>query len=152
MKLAEALLERKSLKDTVESLRARLVANVMVQEGDEPAEDPRILMSELDAAVDALEKLIKQINATNNAVRLADGSSVSEAIVRRDMLRLRRDTLEQVAQSASVRQNRFTRTEVRFVSTMANAELRKQIDGLAKRWRELDAQIQAVNWTTELAT
>ena len=68
------------------------------------------------------------------------------------MLRLRRDTLEQVAQSATVRQNRFTRTEVRFVSTMANAELRKQIDGLAKRWRELDAQIQAVNWTTELAT
>ena len=72
--------------------------------------------------------------------------------MRRDTLRLRRETLEQVAQSASVRQNRFTRTEVRFVPTIDGAELRKQIDGLAKNWRELDAQIQAVNWTTELAT
>ena len=30
-------------------------------------------------------------------------------------------------------------------------DMRKQIDGLAKSWRELDAQIQAVNWMTELA-
>ena len=111
-----------------------------------------MLMSELDDAVEALEKLVGQINATNNSAQLADGLSVSEAIVRRDMLRLRRETLEQVAQSASVRQNRFMRTEVRFVPTIDNAELRKQIDGLAKSWRELDAQIQAVNWTTELAT
>jgi hypothetical protein len=41
---------------------------------------------------------------------------------------------------------------MRFVPTIDGAELRKQIDGLAKNWRELDAQIQAVNWTTELAT
>ena len=77
MKLAEALLERKSLKEKVESLRARLAENVMVQEGDKPAEDPRMLISDLDGAVEALEKLIKQINATNNAARLADGLSVS---------------------------------------------------------------------------
>ena len=152
MKLAEALLERKSLKEKVESLRARLAENVMVQEGDTPAEDPQTLMSELNDAVDALETLIKQINATNNSAQLPDGTSVSEAIVRRDLLRLRRETLDQVAQSASVRQNRYMRTEVRFVPTISNADLRKQIDRLSKDWRELDAQIQAVNWTTELAT
>ena len=44
------------------------------------------------------------------------------------------------------------RTEVRFVPTIDSAELRKRIDALSKSWRELDAQIQAVNWTTELAT
>ena len=152
MKLAEAVLERKSLKEKIESLRARLGENVMVQEGDTPSEDPRMLMSELEEAVEALEKLIKQINATNNSARLANGLFVSEAIVRRDMMRLRRETLDQVAQSASVRQNRYMRTEVRFVPTIDNAELRKQIDGMSKSWRELDAQIQAVNWTTELAT
>ena len=90
--------------------------------------------------------------ATNNAATLADGVSVSEAIVSRDLLRLRRETLEQVAQSTSMRQNRYMRTEVRFVSTIDIGELRKQIDELSKNWRELDAQIQAVNWTTELAT
>ena len=79
MKLAEALLERKSLKEKIESLRARLAENVMVQEGDKPAEDPQTLMSELNGAVDALETLIKQINATNNSAKLPDGMSVSEA-------------------------------------------------------------------------
>jgi hypothetical protein len=152
MKLAEALLERKSLKEKIESLRQRLAENAMVQDGDTPAEDPQVLMSELNDAVDALETLIKQINATNNSAQLPDGTSVSEAIVSRDLLRLRREALEQVAQSASVRQNRYMRTEVRFVPTISNADLRKQIDGLSKDWRELDAQIQAVNWTTELAT
>ncbi len=44
------------------------------------------------------------------------------------------------------------RTEVRFVSAIDKADLRKRIDGLAKEWRELDAQIQAVNWMTELVT
>ena len=41
MKLAEALLERKSLKEKIESLRERLGENVMVQEGDKPSEDLR---------------------------------------------------------------------------------------------------------------
>ena len=152
MKLAEALLERKSLKEKIESLRQRLAENAMVQDGDTPAEDPQVLMSELNDAVDSLETLIKQINATNNSAQLPDGTSVSVAIVSRDLLRLRREAMEQVAQSASVRQNRYMRTEVRFVPTIRNADLRKQIDGLSKDWRELDAQIQAVNWTTELAT
>ena len=152
MKLAGALLERKSLKEKIESLRSRLGENVVVQEGDTPSEDPKALMSELNDAADALETLIKQINATNNSAQLSDGTSVSEAIVSRDLLRLRRETLEQVAQATSTQQHRYMRTEVRFVPTVSKADLRKQIDGLAKDWRELDAQIQAVNWTTELAT
>jgi hypothetical protein len=152
MKLAEALLERKSLKQKIESLQSRLAESVMVQEGDKPVEDPQALMAELNEATEALETLIKQINATNNVAKLPDGVSVSEAIVSRDLLRLRRETLEQVAQSTSMRQNRYMRTEVRFVPTIDSAELRKRIDALSKSWRELDAQIQAVNWTTELAT
>ena len=152
MKLAEALLERKSLKEKIESLQARLSENAMVQEGDKPAEEPQALMAELNAAVDALETLVKQINRTNNTAQLPDGTSVAEAIVSRNLLRTRRETLEQVARSTSMQQHRYMRTEVRFVPTISRADLRKQIDGLAKDWRELDAQIQAVNWTAELST
>lgn len=94
MKLAEALLERKSLKQKIESLQGRLAENAMVQEGDTPSEDPQSLMAELNSTVDALEMLIKQINATNNSAQLSDGSSISEAIVSRDMLRQRRETLD----------------------------------------------------------
>jgi hypothetical protein len=151
MKLAEALLERKSLMQKIETLRARLAENAMVQEGDRPAEDPQLLMVELNDTVNQLESLIRRINATNNVTRLADGTTVSEAIVARDMLRLRRQALETVAESASVRQARYMRTEVRYVATVNTADLRQQIDGLSKEWRELDAQIQAVNWMTELA-
>jgi hypothetical protein len=50
-----------------------------------------------------------------------------------------------------MRQARYMRTEVRYVATVNTGELRKQIDALSKDWRELDAQIQAVNWMTELA-
>ena len=118
MKLAEALLERKSLKEKIESLRNRLAENAMVQEGDLPAEDPAALMAELDSTLAALETLIKQINATNNMCQLPDGTSVSEAVVRRDLLRMRRETLEQVAQATSMNQHRYMRTEVRFVPTI----------------------------------
>lgn len=151
MKLAEALLERKSLTQKIEALRARLAENALVQEGDQPSEQPQALMAELNDAVNQLESLIRRINATNNVAQLADGTAVSQAIVTRDMLRLRREALEKVAEAASMRQARYMRTEVRYVATVNTAELRKQIDALSKDWRELDAQIQAVNWMTELA-
>ena len=151
MKLAEALLERKSLTQKIEALRERLTENALVQEGDQPSEQPQALMAELNDAVNQLESLIRRINATNNVAQLADGTTVSQAIVTRDMLRLRREALEKVAEAASMRQARYMRTEVRYVATVNTAELRKQIDALSKDWRELDAQIQAVNWMTELA-
>jgi 2-iminoacetate synthase ThiH len=150
VKLAEALLERKSLMQKVEKLRERLMQNALVQEGDKPAEQPESLMSELNEAVTQLEILIKRINATNNVARLEDGATVSDAIVKRDMLNMRRSALEQVADAATVQNQRWSRNEIKFVPTMSTAELRQQVDALAKAWRELDAQIQAVNWSAEL--
>jgi hypothetical protein len=150
VKLAEALLERKSLMQKVEKLRERLMQNALVQEGDKPAEQPESLMSELNEAVTQLEILIKRINATNNVTRLEDGATVSDAIVKRDMLNMRRSALEQVADAATVQNQRWSRNEIKFVPTMSTAELRQQVDALAKAWRELDAQIQAVNWSAEL--
>jgi hypothetical protein len=40
MKLAEALILRADLQKRIEQLKQRILNNVMVQEGDEPAEDP----------------------------------------------------------------------------------------------------------------
>ncbi|HWL07732.1 MAG TPA: DIP1984 family protein [Planctomicrobium sp.] len=152
MKLAEALLERKSLKDKIDSLRARLDENVLIQEGDQPNEQPQVLLEELGEALRQLEQLIRKINGTNNIARLADGSTVSEAIVRRDVLRMKREAIEQVVNSASLRHHRFGRNEVKFVLTVNTADLRQQIDALSKQWRELDSEIQAANWTMELVT
>ena len=45
MKLAEALLLRADMQKKLASLRERIVANAVVQEGDKPHEDPEKLRS-----------------------------------------------------------------------------------------------------------
>lgn len=150
MKLAEALLERKNAKQKIEALQARLEENVLVQEGDQPAESPHALMIELNDTIARTTQLICDINAANNAAALPDGTSISEAVVRRDMLQLQRQALERVVAAASMRNMRFGRSEVRFVHALPPSEIRRDMDRISQQWRELDAQIQAANWQVEL--
>lgn len=150
MKLAEALLERKNLKTRVESLRMRAFQNALVQEGDAPAEEATALLREMDEAILQLGILVKRINATNNVTLLPNGVAVSNAIVERDMLDLRRMGLDTVVNKAAVRQDRIARAEIKFVPAVNVAELRREVDAVAQARRELDAQIQAVNWTADL--
>ena len=70
MKLAEALQERADLNRKIEDLRRRLGNVVLVQEGEEPAEDPKKLLEELDGAVARLEELMAAINLTNGRTRV----------------------------------------------------------------------------------
>ena len=51
MKLAEALQERADINRKIEQLKSRLNNNVLVQEGEQPAEDPEKLKQELDAVI-----------------------------------------------------------------------------------------------------
>jgi hypothetical protein len=55
-----------------------------------------------------------------------------------------------LAQAATITAERHTKSEVRFYSAIPVAELQAQADRLAREHRELDAQIQAVNWQAEL--
>ena len=150
MKLAEALIRRKAVQENVEQLRMRLLQVAKVQEGDTPAEQPQELLANLEAALQELHTLIVQINRTNLSATLPDGMTLMEAIAQRDVLKLRRSTLEALANSAVPTQNRFTRTELKYVPTVDVAELRREIDRLSKTYRELDAAMQAVNWTVEV--
>ena len=150
MKLAEALLERKSVKIKLESLQDRLDQNALVQEGDAPAESPETLLADVRDALARLEQLIRQINAANNVAKLPGGATVSDAIVRRDMLKLQRQALERVAAAVSLRQHRYGRNEVKFVPALSPAKLHQEIDRLSKEWRELDAHIQAANWSVDV--
>ena len=65
MKLAEALQERADLNRKIEELRRRLANVILVQEGEEPAEEPAELLKELNAAIARLEQLMAAINLTN---------------------------------------------------------------------------------------
>jgi hypothetical protein len=121
-----------------------------VQEGDTPAEDPRALLAQFEQTVRDLVQLIQQINHTNGVVQLADGQSIAEAIAVRDSLKVRQQVLRDLAQAATITAERHTKSEVRFYSAIPVAELQAQADRLAREHRELDAQIQAVNWQAEL--
>lgn len=151
MKLAEALIQRADYQKRIEQLRQRLNQNVQVQEGDRPAEDPRALLAEIERISAELLALIQRINQTN-ATTLMDGGemSIADAIALRDILKLRHGIYSATAGAAIIRQDRYSRSEIRYESTIDAGELQQKADDLAQQYRELDTRIQALNWQTDL--
>lgn len=65
MKLAEALLLRSDQQKKLASLKQRINANVLVQDGDEPSEDPNELIKQVFALIQESNQLICRIHLTN---------------------------------------------------------------------------------------
>lgn len=150
MKLAEALNERADLQKRYAQVRTRLNQSARVQEGEAPPEDPEVLLQELNRIARNLEQLIQRINRTNSQTILRDGMTISDAIVVRDIFRMRADAYRGLAEAAIVQTNRYSRTEIRTISTVNPAEMQRQADDLSRQYRELDVAIQALNWSTDL--
>ena len=151
MKLAEALILRADGQKRFEQLKQRVVRSAKVQEGDEPPEKPQELLAELERLATELVDLIQRINRTNAATEYAPGKTLSDALAERDVLVLRREAYSVLAQAAAVTQDRYSKSEVKFKSTVNVAEIQRQVDALAKAYRETDARIQEINWQTELS-
>lgn len=149
MKLAEALTLRSDLQKRAAQLQNRLNNNAKVQEGEQPAEDPQGLLSELDTVMGELEDLVTRINLTNSA-GLPGGGSVTALLARRDCLSRKVEILRGFLDSASSLATRTTRGEIRIRSTVKVPELQKKVDGLSRELRELDTRIQGLNWTVDL--
>ena len=150
MKLAEALLERGDAQKRLAQLQDRLKRSSWVQEGEKPHEDPAKLRREVTALVEQLQALMTRINRANMSTRLASGDTLMEALALRDAITLQQNILRSVADAASERVDRIGRAEIRRIPTIDVAELRDEIDALAKRRREIDTAIQAANWATDL--
>jgi len=151
MKLAEALAERSDCQTRLEELKKRLARSARVQEGEPPAEDSAELLSESERVFDRLLELIGAINRTNARTAFDEKRSISDAIAERDITAKRRDFLSSVAEAASTRQDRYSKSEVKFVATVSIGQLQKEVDLLSKRFRELDTRLQELNWQTDLA-
>jgi hypothetical protein len=149
MKLAEALTLRADLQKRIEQLRARLRQSALVQEGEQPPEDPNELLAEAARLTDELARLIFRINRANLATTLPDSTTLTEAIARRDALQTQYSLIETAADTAANRIDRYGRSEIRKVATVDVGALRKQMERLAQQRRELDTAIQATNWATE---
>src|SRR6185295_9012859 len=132
MKLAEALIMRSDCQKRIAQLKSRLLANARVQENEAPAERPEDLIKELD--------LVKRINRTNSTTEFSKGKSIADVLAQRDVLVVQRQVYVELAATAAFRQDRFTRSEVKYISTINVTETQKRADELSRNYRELDAR------------
>lgn len=157
MKVAEALALRGDAQKRIEQLRSRIQSSARYQEGEEPPENAGALVDEVDAVLDELESLIRRINRTNAATEIEPGFTLTDAIARRDVLRLRRTLYVAAAEAATGRGQgpgmgvRQMRSELRYLSALDVPALRARADDCAKELRELDNRIQQTNWEVDLA-
>lgn len=150
MKLAEALAERSDCQNRIEEIKKRLIRSARVQEGETPAEDTTELLAETERVFTRLLELVSAINRTNSKTTFDGERSISYAIAERDIVAKRRDFLAGIAEAGSTRQDRYSKSEVRFVATVSVGKLQTEVDQLAKRYRELDTRLQELNWKTDL--
>ncbi len=150
MKLAEALQERADLNRTIEQLKTRLSNVALVQEGEEPVENPTSLKAELDACISRLIHLMTCINQTNSKTVVYDHYTLTELIARKDALTLKLHIYRDVAYEGSRVSYRARNTEIKLKSSFSIPEWQAEIDQMSKELRQLNNQIQQCNWTTEL--
>lgn len=150
MKLAEALIARADSQRRFEQIKQRLLQNARVQEGDHPAEDPSALLAEAERIAHRMQELIQRINRTNAATAYDEKMTLTDALALRDVLRIRQEMYRSLAQMASAKQDRYSRYEVKFQSTVDVGRVQEQADELARAYRNLDTRVQALNWQTDL--
>jgi len=150
MKLAEALAARSDCQNRIEEMKKRLIRSARVQEGEQPAEDTTELLTETDRIFARLLELVSAINRTNSKTAFDDERTISDAIAERDLVGKRRDFLAAIAEAGSTRQDRYSKSEVRFVATVPVGKLQTEVDQLSKKYRELDTRLQELNWKAEL--
>ncbi len=149
MKLATALTERAEVQRKINELETRLRNNAKVQDGERPSEEPSDLLNELNGALDRLEELMSRINLTNSRTE-KNGMTMTELLSRRDVLKKRVSVMRSFLDAASSRVDRYSKTEIKVLSTVDVADLQKKVDAASKKLRETDEIIQELNWTTEL--
>ncbi|WP_168735367.1 DIP1984 family protein [Cohnella fermenti] len=128
----------------------RLERVVKVQEGEVPAEDPAVLIAELEQTLNEQTAWIRRINKTNALTPFNVELSISDALAERDQLMQHRKLLSDLLEHASIKQDRFSRSEVKYQRTVDVAQIQAQVDDLSKAYREFDFRIQETNWKTDL--
>ena len=149
MKLAEALVLRAEMKTKINNIHSRLNDNAKVQEGETPAENPYTLIEELNSVSDEMAELIKNINYTN-CMTVENGVSLTDMIAEKDVLQKKVSVMKSFLSNASSLVIRYSNTEIKILSTVDVVKLQKKVDTMSKQLRELDMNIQRINWTVDL--
>ncbi|PUB10077.1 DIP1984 family protein [Paenisporosarcina sp. OV554] len=150
MKLAEALILRTDCQKRIEQLKNRLIQNAKIQEGESPNEDPKELEKELTNLLSQLKHLIKRINRTNLQTPFNTNQSLADALTEREILGQERKIYSELLEQASLRQDRYSRSEIKFITTINVKETQNYVDELSRKYRLFDTKIQELNWLTNL--
>lgn len=149
MKLSEALIIRSDLQKRVEQIRARLIANAKVQEGDKTVENPIEILAELNQTLFELENIIARINLTNSKV--FDGKkTMTELLAERDVLMIKIKIKQEFLTTARNKIDRYSNKEIKIFSSVDVKQEQTKLDQLSKELRELDVKIQSLNWQSDL--
>lgn len=149
MKIAEALILRADIQKRIAQLKTRLNNNAKVQENEEPAENPELLLTELENLILQLNDLIVKINRTNTLSKI-DEISLVELIAKKDTLSQKAGILREFIEIASQKVDLYSTTEIKVFSTVNVSEQQKKLDKLSKEIRETDTKLQQANWTIDL--
>ncbi|GKU78049.1 DIP1984 family protein [Paenibacillus sp. L3-i20] len=150
MKLAEALVHRVDCQRKIIQLKTRIQRVVKVQEGDAPDENPELLLIELEKALLAQTEWVKKINKTNALTPFNNELSLADALAERDQFMQQRKLLDGILEIASIKQDPYSRSEIKFERTVNIQQIQSKIDELSKQYRERDFRIQELNWAVEL--
>ena len=150
MKLAEALLIRSDMQKKLAQLKGRIKANVKVQEGDTPSEDPNTLMIDASQLITELTALIERIHRTNAIAQIDKGQSMLTLLVERDTLEMRHKLLIDAIEATQTEADRYSHREIKWNIIVSVASLQKQADDIAMKLRNLNIVIQSNNWQIDL--
>jgi len=154
MKLAEALIQRASMKKEMDELKSNIHLCLTVEEGETPEEGVETLMTRFTELINEQTELIGRINLTNATTKVADGTfkgaTLGHLIAQRDAVAQVKNQYQFLGQQTSVSRYGRTKDDVKFVLTFSPKQMREEADKLAKQYRELDTLIQGMNWTTDL--
>ena len=127
-----------------------IAKNVVVQDGDQPHEDPDKLLKEAFSVMQEFETLVFRINQSNSTTTLADGRTLTAAIAHRDTLVAKHSLLHHAINHSQKDPDRYSRSEIKWVAMVKVTSLQKQTEDLAKKIRELNVAIQETNWKSDL--
>lgn len=151
MKLAEALSNRSGIQSDLAWIKDQFSKISRVPEGSKPSEDPEEMLSRMESRATEFEKLVAAINRANLSITDEHGRSMTELLARRDALRARQSILTEAYQQATQKEDVYGRQELRYVPTMDIVALRKRVESVNTRLRELNILIQRLNWESEFS-
>lgn len=154
MKVAEALAERKALRDRLTSLSNRARKSVLAAEGKSPMESAAMLLDDITQVLEQWEARVIQINRANATIRMDNGMTLMEALARRDRLSehiaVLDDVMAVVLGPGHERLGMMPREMTQMVPTIDVNVLQQRIDSLKRERMDLDLAIQEAGWTHEI--